>query len=120
LAVVALAVGTSAIINSGKARYAWVTIVPMVFVAATTLTAGFLNITDNYWPMTYQIGKETQGYVNTILTVVIMICAIIVLIEAFKRWFFYFKNGGAVPVHIHSSGETDADTPGATTIFRCC
>ncbi|MDH7515029.1 MAG: carbon starvation protein A, partial [Bacteroidota bacterium] len=38
LAVVALAVGTSALVNSGKARYAWVTFTPMAFVATTTLT----------------------------------------------------------------------------------
>jgi carbon starvation protein len=40
LAAVALAVATSAIINAGKVRYAWVTLLPMLFVATTTLTPG--------------------------------------------------------------------------------
>ncbi len=44
LASVALAVGTTIIINSGKARYAWVTLLPLSFVAVTTLTAGVLSV----------------------------------------------------------------------------
>ena len=48
LASIALAVGTSYIINTGKAKYAWVTIIPMVFVGVTTLTAGFENIINIY------------------------------------------------------------------------
>ena len=45
LAVIALAIGTSVLINMGKARYVWVTICPMLFVATTTLTAGWQKIT---------------------------------------------------------------------------
>ncbi len=44
LAVIALAVGSMVIINMGKARYAWITVIPMVFVATTTLTAGWQSI----------------------------------------------------------------------------
>ena len=51
LAGVALAVATSAIINAGRARYVWVTLIPMLFVTVTTLTAGWLNITDNFYPL---------------------------------------------------------------------
>ena len=50
LAVVALAVGTTILINLGRARYAWVTLVPLVFLSTTTLTAGFLSVRDNFWP----------------------------------------------------------------------
>jgi carbon starvation protein len=121
LAVVALAVCTSAIINSGKIRYAWVTFAPMVFVAVTTLTAGFLNITDNFWPMTLKPPTAVQGYVNSILTVVIMVCALIILYEAFRRWIRYFKTGMPDPVHGHAAPPPAEDEePGAVTIFRCC
>src|SRR4029450_4510275 len=51
LASVALAIGTTIIINQGKARYAWVTGVPLAFVSVTTLTAGVLSVRDNFWPM---------------------------------------------------------------------
>src|SRR5712692_7512346 len=40
LAVLALALITTLLINSGRARYAPITLLPMLFVTATTLTAG--------------------------------------------------------------------------------
>src|SRR5262249_22215230 len=51
LASVALAVGTTVIINAGRARYAWVTLVPLAFVSVTTLSAGALSVRDNFYPM---------------------------------------------------------------------
>ncbi len=50
LATIALAIGTSFIINRGRAKYAWVTIIPMTFVGVTTMTAAFLNIKNIYFP----------------------------------------------------------------------
>ncbi|MEP0821465.1 MAG: carbon starvation protein A [Ignavibacterium sp.] len=87
LAGVALAVATSAIINAGRAKYAWVTFVPMLFVTSTTLIACYLNIVDNFLPLTAKEGTAMQGYVNSILTLIIMICAVAVLTEAFRRWY---------------------------------
>lgn len=87
LAAVALAVASSAIINAGKVRYVWVTLLPMLFVAITTLTACWLNIVDNYLPLVQDPATVVQGYVNTILTIIIMVCALIVLAEAFRRWY---------------------------------
>ena len=43
LAVIALAVVTTVLVNSGRGRYAPVTLVPMLFVATTTTTAGLLR-----------------------------------------------------------------------------
>jgi carbon starvation protein len=93
LAGVALAVATSAIINAGKARYAWVTFVPMLFVLLTTLIAGWLNIVDNFFPLTRAPQTAPQGYVNTILTIVMMACALIVLVEAVRRWYRVLVKG---------------------------
>ncbi len=44
LAGVALCVGTTIIIKSGKARYAWVTLLPLAWVLLVTLTAGWQKI----------------------------------------------------------------------------
>ena len=44
LAAVALCVGTSVIINSGRARRAWVTLVPLTWLVTVTLTAGWQKL----------------------------------------------------------------------------
>ena len=87
LAGVALAVATSAIINAGKVKYVWVTLLPMAFVFVTTLTACWLNIVDNFVPMMSNPATATQGIINTVMTVVIMLCALLIIVEAFRRWY---------------------------------
>ena len=117
LSAVALAVATSAIINSGKERYAWVTLVPMIFVAVTTLVASWLNITDTYLPLMSGPGTQVQGLVNTLLTVVMMICAVVVLVEACRRWYRVLVKGEYL-VHgqVVSSSANDFTPP----TFGCC
>ena len=44
LAAVALCVGTSVIINTGRARHAWVTLVPLAWLVVVTLTAGWQKL----------------------------------------------------------------------------
>ncbi len=117
LAAVALSVSTSAIINAGKERYAWVTLLPMLFVAATTLTAGWLNITDNFWPLTANPSTAMQGYVNSILTVIMMVCAIVVLVEAGRRWYRVLVKGEyLVDGQVVSSSDGKFTPPD----FGCC
>ena len=88
LACVALAVATSAVINSGRAKYACATFIPMVFLATTTLSAAYLNIRDNFLPLaSAHPEKAFSAYTNVALTVIIMTCAVIVLWESFLRWY---------------------------------
>lgn len=86
LAAVALCVATTVIINMGKARYCWVTITPLAFVATTTLVAGYQSIRDIFWPQAQNPATATQGYINTTLTALIMTAAVIVLIDSVRRW----------------------------------
>jgi carbon starvation protein len=86
LAAVALCVATTIIINSGKARYAWVTIAPLSFVATTTLVAGWQSITDIFWPLAQRPETATQGYINICLTVTIMTAAVVILADSIRRW----------------------------------
>jgi len=44
LAAVALAIGTTILIRSGKVRYAWVTLLPLAWLLVVTLTAGWQKI----------------------------------------------------------------------------
>jgi carbon starvation protein len=86
LAAIALTVGTSFIINRGKARYAWVTIIPLIFVTLTTLTAGAMNIVNLFVPMLLIAKTQLQGSINLLLTVVIMGSVIIVIADAIPKW----------------------------------
>jgi carbon starvation protein len=86
LAAVALCVATTVIINSGRARYAWTTIVPLSFVAVTTLVAGWMSITDNFWPLSQRPETAAQGYINTALTAVLMAASVVILVDSVRRW----------------------------------
>jgi carbon starvation protein len=86
LATIALAVGTSFLINRGKARYAWVTILPMIFVGITTITAGIKNIFGIYLPQIGVEGKTVQGAINLSLTVVILACVVLIIVNAVPKW----------------------------------
>lgn len=46
LATVALCVGTTVIIKMGKAKYAWMTLLPMVWLVIVTMTAGWMKLFD--------------------------------------------------------------------------
>ncbi len=78
LACVALCVGTTWIINRGRARYAWVTILPLSFLTVIELTAGFQNIRDNYLP---------KGlWLNIGITACLMVGLVIVIGGSVVRW----------------------------------
>jgi carbon starvation protein len=86
LAAVALCVATTVIVNSGRALYAWTTVVPLAFVATTTLVAGWKSITDNFWPLSQRPETAAQGYINTALTAVLMAAAVIIIFDSVRRW----------------------------------
>jgi len=85
LATIALAVSTTFLINMGKAKYAWITAVPMLFVGVTTLTAGVLSIQNIFWPLTKVPGKMFTGYLDSILMTMFVTGVILVLFGAGRR-----------------------------------
>jgi len=92
LATIALAVGTSYIINRGKIKYAWITIAPMIFVGITTFTAAILNMKNIYFPQLANPSTLVQGIINMLLTLLIMICAMVILWDSIPKW-IHAKNG---------------------------
>src|SRR3982751_4949613 len=86
LAAVALCVATTMVINSGKAKYAWVTILPLAFVSTTTLVAGYKSITDIFWPLAQKPESALQGLINTSLTAIIMFAAVVIMVDSIRRW----------------------------------
>ncbi len=87
LACVALCVATTMLINSDRAKYAWVTGVPMAFVAVIEMTAGYQNIAINYWPMTNDPATSFNGYLNTLIVAALMIGLTIVILGSARKWY---------------------------------
>ncbi|HTB93806.1 MAG TPA: carbon starvation protein A [Candidatus Sulfotelmatobacter sp.] len=85
LATIALAVGTAFLVNMGKAKYAWITVVPMLFVGTTTLTAGVLSIKNIFWPLTKKPGFVFQGYLDSTLMVIFVTGVVLVLLNVARR-----------------------------------
>jgi carbon starvation protein len=86
LATLALAVGTSFLINHGRRKYIWITLVPMVFVGVTTVTGGLMNMVNIYIPQMSNGNTRIQVTINTLLTSVILICVSLIIIEATRKW----------------------------------
>ncbi len=86
LATLALVVGTSYLINHGKRKYIWITIGPMVFVGITTITGGIMNMINIYIPQMLDRGTRIQGTINTVLTTLILVCVLLIIIEAIPKW----------------------------------
>jgi carbon starvation protein len=92
LATIALAIGTSYIINRGRVKYAWVTILPMTFVGVTTMTAAVLNIKNLFIPQIMNPLTMVQGLVNTTLTISIIISVLVILYNAVPKWVKAIRN----------------------------
>jgi carbon starvation protein len=86
LATIALGIGTSFIINRGKIKYAWITLIPMAFVGITTITAASMNVVNIYLPQIMSSKTVIQGSINLILTGLIMTCVVIIFSDAIPKW----------------------------------
>ena len=95
LATLALAIGTSFLINNGKRKYIWITLIPMSFVGITTITGGIMNMFNIYIPQMGFDHTRIQGVINTLLTSIILLCVLLILFEASKQWI----KGGRKIVH---------------------
>ncbi len=88
LAVVALALVTTWLVNTGRGRYAFVTIPPMLFVTATTLTAG--TIMARQWLATIvdpqRTGPALKEWVSLPTTIFVVACVLTLLLLSISRW----------------------------------
>lgn len=78
LGTLTLAVGTTMLFRMGRARYTPITIVPMVFLAVTTITADFMNI--------FQIYLPANNYLSITVSLIMLALVVIVIIDSIRRW----------------------------------
>ena len=131
LGMLALCVGTTVLIKMRKARYLWVTAVPMLFVGAVTLTGAY----ELFFLFVAKAGAATGSdqalplVVDAILVAVVAVLAIIVLMDSTRKWYGYLVQGwpirttevvaggsGAAAAGLHPMASDCLDIPGG----RCC
>jgi carbon starvation protein len=106
LASVALCVGTTLIIKSGKARYVWVTLLPLTWLLAATLTAGWQKVFADdprlgFLAHAAQTGAQVASgaidgslgarlifndRLDAVVTVAFMVVTILVLLASAREW----------------------------------
>jgi carbon starvation protein len=79
LASSALLICTTMIIRMDKKQYAWITAIPGLFMAGTTLYAGYLQVTTVYLPK--------ESYLLASLACIVMSLIIILFVGTLKRWY---------------------------------
>jgi carbon starvation protein len=115
LATIALAVGTAFLVNMGKARYAWITFVPMLFVGVMTLTAGVLSIKNIFWPLTAKPGFRLQGYIDSVLMAIFVTGVVLVLFNVARRCWLTL-HGAPIPQEAFGPPVISANLPSG----GCC
>lgn len=89
LATCGLIIGTTLILRMGTPKYALFTAIPGLFMVPVTMSAGYLNIVNNYLPKGLML--------LTVLSVIIMIFMGIVFISAFRTWYRILAHPSSEP-----------------------
>jgi carbon starvation protein len=101
LAAVALCVGTTIIIKMGKLRYAWVTVAPLIWLTAATLTAGWQKVFSPDPALGFLAHASSLGGSNNpdaarmifndrldaALAVFFMAIVLVVLVASIREWY---------------------------------
>lgn len=99
LAATGLAIGTSFLFRHGRGRYAWVTMLPCIFMAVLTVMADYENVFYSYLPQ----GK----YSLVVVSVVMFVLVAIVLAESVRSWIRLSKT---VPQDYRTQDEIEEQT----------
>jgi carbon starvation protein len=97
LAVIALCLVTTLLVNTGRGRYAPITLLPMLFVIATTMTAAGEMIPQ--FVKLVQVGQWSllKGGLNIGLTVFVTACVWMLLLIAAGRWIAVARSPKPLP-----------------------
>jgi len=94
LSAIAFGVGTTVIIKSGKAKYAWTTFVPMVFMFTTTLTASWelIGIFRDKAGKAATAAESFNFTADAFLVLLMAALAVISLGDMLHTWHGYFSS----------------------------
>ncbi len=101
LAAIALTVATTIIIKMRKARYAWVTLVPLAWLATATITAGIQKVFAadprlGFLSHARSLAESTNpsaprlifnDYLDAALSIAFMVVVVLVILAAAREWY---------------------------------
>jgi len=92
LGMLALCIGTTIIIKSGKVRYIWTTLLPLIFVGVATFTAAFALLRKHL------AIKATSFFdwlgllqLDAFLVIIMVFLALVILIDSVIKWIRFFS-----------------------------
>jgi carbon starvation protein len=103
LAAIAFGVGTTVIIKSGKTKYAWTTLIPMLFMFTTTLSASW-ELTGMFLDKATKAATASDALtfkVDAFLVLLMAGLAVIALADMLYTWYRSFTGTRSMP-----TGET--------------
>jgi carbon starvation protein len=91
LGTLALCIATTVLIKMRKSRYVWVTVIPMAFVGAITLTGAYemLVLFIAKATATDVPGQAVALYIDAVLVGIVALLAVIVLADSMRQWYGY-------------------------------
>jgi carbon starvation protein len=98
LSVLAMSLVTTWLVNTGRGKYSFVTILPMLWVMSTTLTAAKVLVLERF-PQLIELGQKAieagdktghqkviTGYLNISLTLFVVTCVMALFFWSLARW----------------------------------
>ena len=140
LAVVALCVGTTVIVKMGKARFSFVTIVPLVWLLSVTLNAGMQKIFSHkpqlgFLSHAHQLEQQLAAggaadphttsvlifndYLDAVLGGIFICLVLIILVESIRAWLSPRASKSGDDSLAPSAGTADGAEHGDGPM-RCC
>ena len=124
LAAVALCVGTTIIVKMGKAKHAWVTILPLVWLGGATLTAGYQKVwspdpTLGFLSHAQQIAASANpnkariifnDQVDAALTIFFMAVVLVVIAASAREWWMVTARRKVARLHEAPFVESQIDS----------
>jgi len=96
LGMLALCIGSTLLIKMGKAKYMWVTLLPMTFMASTTFTSSIMLIRE-YYTKAFSAAPDAGTYkINMVLLTIMFLLAVTILIDSLIKWYGYFTKTRAI------------------------
>jgi carbon starvation protein len=91
LAGIALCIVTTWLFQNGRGRYAWVTVLPLVFIVSTTFTAAAQLVSGKFWPSFVEGRKSSnfpqmlQGGICSLAIVFLIFCFAVILASSIAK-----------------------------------